>query len=307
MGQEWVELSVRTSADPAEVLSLLNDPAASGAWQEEGILHLYWPAPAWKADRLTDLQSVLAGLGHPVSDRDMTVGGLADRDWNEARAHAVQPVRIGRVVIRPSWHPVDLAAREVELIIDPKQAFGTGHHATTQLLIEWLQEVVLGGESVLDLGTGSGILAMTALRLGARCATGIDHDAVAIDCAREYAKQNGFGPELRLEVASAGAPHEQAEAPVDLLVANLDRQTILDCREALASHAQRGARLLLSGLLSEHVAEVTQALAANALYIYTSRERGGWVALEASAGLSCDDTPDTPRAVPIGSDRIERL
>jgi ribosomal protein L11 methyltransferase len=151
--------------------------------------------------------------------------------------------------------------------------------------------VIIGGETVLDLGTGSGILAMTALKLGAGRAIGIDHDPIAIDCARDYAKQNGFGEELIVEVGTAASSCGQHPFPVDLVVANLDRQTILDCRDAPAIHPQQGARLLLSGLLSEQLAEVSQALAHNGLYVRTSRERDGWVAIDAVAGLSCDESP----------------
>jgi ribosomal protein L11 methyltransferase len=291
MGQEWVELTVQTSADSADVLSLLNDPAASGAWQEDGLLRLYWPASGWDANRLADLRAVLAGLGHPVTEENIAVGRVADRDWNEPWAQAVQPVRIGRVVVRCSWHQVDLAAGEIELIIDPKQAFGTGHHATTQLLIEWLQEIIRGGETVLDLGTGSGVLAMAALKLGASHVTGIDHDPVAIDCARDYARQNGVGRTLALEIAGAVSLREPANS-MDLLVANLDRQTILECSELLGSYARGGARLLLSGLLAEQVPEITQALAVNGIYVAATRERDGWVALDAAAASSCEDVVD---------------
>jgi ribosomal protein L11 methyltransferase len=296
MGHEWVELTVPTLADPAEVLSLLGDPAASGAWQENGVVRLYWPACAWEAERLANLQAVLAALGYPVSEQDIAIGKVADRDWNEPWAQAVQPIRIGRVVIRPSWHQVDLAAGEIELIIDPRQAFGTGHHATTQLLIEWLQDIVRGGETVLDFGTGSGVIAMTALRLGASHVTGIDHDPVAIDCAHEYAKQNGVEQGLALKVGSAGSPCEPGNS-VDLLVANLDRQTILDCGEVLASHARRGARLLLSGLLTEQLPEVTHALAVNGIYVAATRERDGWLAVYATAGSSCDEVLDDDSAL----------
>ena len=87
----------------------------------------------------------------------------------------------------------DRFAHQIEIILDPKQAFGTGHHATTCMLLEWLEgDVIHGGETVLDVGTGGGLLAMVALRLGAVQAVGIDPDPEAIDCAHEYASVNGF-------------------------------------------------------------------------------------------------------------------
>ena len=144
---------------------------------------------------------------------------------------------------------------------------------------------------MLDLGTGSGVLAMAALKLGANHVTGIDHDAVAIDCARDYARQNGIGQTLALEVANVVSLREPANA-VDLLVANLDRQTILECSELFASYARGGARLLLSGLLAEQVPEITQALAVNGIYVAATRERDGWVALDAAAASSCEDVVD---------------
>lgn len=292
MNEDWVEVTVHTPADPADVLSLLNDPAASGAWEENGLVHLYWPSRAWSPSRLAGLRTVLAQLGHPATEQAIAIGSVADRDWNEAWARAVQPIRLGRVVIRRSWQPVNLSVGDVELILDPKQAFGTGHHATTQLLIEWLQEAIAGGETVLDLGTGSGILAMAALRVGAGRAVGLDHDPVAIDYARDYAKQNGFGEELTLQVGAATALCEQAPCSAGLVLANLDRQTIMDCRGVLARHAQRGARLLLSGVLIEQLSDITQALSLNGIYVQSMREREGWLAFDAAAGPSCDEAPE---------------
>jgi ribosomal protein L11 methyltransferase len=184
---------------------------------------------------------------------------------------------------------VDCGSDDIELIIDPKQAFGTGHHATTQLLIEWLQEIIRGGETVLDLGTGSGILAMVALRLGARRARGIDCDPVAIDCAREYADQNGFGKELAWQVGPAAFISAQESFACDLLLANLDRQAILDSVEVLGASARRGARLLLSGLLDDQSAEIERALACEGLYVRTARKREGWLALDVGAAQPCDE------------------
>ena len=113
----------------------------------------------------------------------------ADYSWN-TRPHSSELAR------------ADPEFSGIELVIDPRRAFGTGYHATTQLVVEWLEAHVRGGGVVLDVGTGSGILAMTAIRLGAASALGVDNDPVAVECAREYAVLNGFGPELELRVAS---------------------------------------------------------------------------------------------------------
>lgn len=190
---KWIEVRIASSVDAGEVLAQLSDPAVKGAWQEQDLIRLYWPVDKWNLDVLNDLRSVLNELGHGELENRVTIDQLADGDWNELWARSVEPLRIGRhLVVRPGWHPVVLQPGDVELVIDPKQAFGTGHHATTQLLVEWLEDVIRKGDRVLDVGTGSGILAMAALRLGAAQAMGLDTDQVAIDCARDYAALNGF-------------------------------------------------------------------------------------------------------------------
>ncbi len=285
---DWIQVDVRTSLDAGELLGVLNDPDVTGAWQEDAHVHLYWPADRCGPDTWQGLKRALTQLGHPEPDDAITINHLANQDWNAQWSRLVEPIRIGQVVIRPSWKAVTLNSGEIELIIDPKQAFGTGHHATTQLLIEWLQQVVKPGARVLDVGTGSGVLAMVALRLGAAEAVGVDFDAVAIDCAREYGQINGFDDRLTLAVGNAQAqqPHDTFE--LTLVLANLDRQTLLNAAESLCAYAAGGARLLLSGLLVEQRAEIESAYASRGVYVKAVRERDGWLALEATGMESCD-------------------
>lgn len=283
MREGWVEVRIAAPVDPAELLSLLDDPEATGAWQEEGLIRLYWPADRWRPSRLDALRETLRRLGQDPSRTELRAESLPDRDWNEAWAESVEPVRIGRrVLVRPSWKAVSPQTGDIELVIDPKQAFGSGHHATTQLLIERLEETVRGGERVLDVGTGSGILAMVALRLGAASAVGLDHDPVAVDCARGYATDNGFGPELDLRVQALDEPLPAAR--FDLILANLDRRTLLETASLLRRAAAPGAVLLLSGLLAEDGEEVGGALALAGLSLRDRREREGWLALTVEAG-----------------------
>ena len=284
MTSEWIEVEIHAPVDAGELLGLLDDPSAQGAWQEGQAVRLYWRSQGWSSDRLPHLMVAVRRLlkaGDP--DPRIAVRGIQDHDWNRVWAQSVTPLRIGqRIVIRPTWHPVELNPGDVEIVLDPKQAFGTGHHATTALLLEWLETCLQGGESLLDVGTGSGILAMAALRLGAGRAVGIDNDPVAIDCAREYARLNRFGSELTLdcELPDSGARF-------DFVLANLDRQTLLQLAEPLSASVRR--TLLVSGLLKDQRAEIVEAFATVGLYPGTQREREGWLAMEFSRAQSCEE------------------
>ncbi|HNA26138.1 MAG TPA: 50S ribosomal protein L11 methyltransferase [Nitrospira sp.] len=285
---DWIQVDVRTSIDAGELLGMLHDPAVTGAWQEDDQVHLYWPGDRCGPDTWQGLRAALALLGQVDPERAITINRLPNEDWNAQWSRLVEPIRIGRVIIRPSWKIVPLATGEIELIIDPKQAFGTGHHATTHLLIEWLQHSVKPTDRVLDVGTGSGVLAMVALRLGAEAAVGEDFDPVAIDCAREYAQLNGFDGRLTLAVREAQVERAEDSFTPTLVLANLDRQTLLLAADSVCRYATGGARLLLSGLLVDQRAEIEAAYAARGVYVTVARERDGWLALEATAMESCE-------------------
>ena len=288
MTQEWIDVSIHSAVDPGELLGLLGDPHVRGAWEDHGVTHLYWSRDQWSGDQLGQVCAALDQLDPSgLSSGAVHVGDLPHQDWNRQWAQSVKPLRIGRrLVIRPSWEPASLLEGDLDIILDPKQAFGTGHHATTRMLLEWLEELIRGGESVLDVGSGSGILAMAALRLGARAAIGVEIDPVAVDCARECAGQNAFGSELELicgtltDVALGKTP--------DLVVANIDRQTLLLLADELAAYGAAGSRLFFSGLLVEQVDEVMALYASSGLYLVHRREQEGWVALELGRSERCE-------------------
>ncbi len=286
----WIDVQIRTAVDAAELLGLLDDPAIQGGWEEQGVVHLYWLKPQWSREAHARLYRTLQGLDPAISDeRDIRVEEIPDQDWNRQWAQSVRPIRIGkRIVIRPSWEPVDLHPSDVEIILDPKQAFGTGHHATTRMLLEWLEDRIHGGESVLDVGAGSGILAMVALRLGAASALGVECDPVAVDCARDYATENGFGNNLAFQCGTLMDIDRHGELRPDLVLANLDRQTLVLLCDALAQYVSHGARLWLSGILIEQEREVVEAFSKAGAILLQRREQEGWVALELLMAESCE-------------------
>lgn len=287
----WIDVQMRTSLDAGEVLGLLNDPSVTGGWLDgDGTVHFYWPAGEWSGERLAHLRAVLLQLGDGSAGASIEIREEPAQDWNRLWAQSVTPLRIGRrVLIRPSWEPEDGGSDTIELVIDPKQAFGTGHHATTSLLIEWIEDLVVGGMSILDVGTGSGILAMVALRCGAGRAVGLDCDPEAIECARGYAAQNGFDEEtLRLTVGRLTAELVETPEPWQLVLANLNCRTLLETSELLARLAQRGATLLFSGILVEQEEEIRLAYAERGVYGTEVKRKDGWVALRLRASESCD-------------------
>ena len=275
MRQGWIDVQVQSSMDAGELTGLLNDPWMMGVWQEDGMIHLYWPHERWTAETRQDLTAVVQRFG--IDAASIAVHSVPHEDWNAAWARSVKPLRVGqRIVIRPSWETVVLKSGDVELVLDPKQAFGTGHHATTQLLLEWLEAHIHGGESVLDVGTGSGILAMVALRLGAASAWGIDHDPVAVECAQGYAIENGFGTEL---IFDTSALTDLSSRQFDIVLANLDRRTLLDVDNALACCLDGHGRLVLSGILADDRTDLLEAFRQAGCDLVWERERDGWLAM----------------------------
>jgi ribosomal protein L11 methyltransferase len=273
-----VEVRVTTAVDSGELMAWLDEADCLGACERDGGVSLFWPKDGWHEASREALRQALRMLGDAGAGDTLRVEELPDKDWNATWAASLQPIYLGkRTLIRQSWNTVPPPPGGFELVIDPKRAFGTGYHATTQLIAAWLEETVRGGEQVLDIGTGSGILAMVALRLGARSALAIDNDPEAIECAREYAVANGFGRELELRVATL---EDLVPGPFDLLLANLDRKTLLRYFPAFHPFLRPGGRLLVSGLQREDREEIFEALAATNWRVGGLRELEEWMALE---------------------------
>ena len=276
MNRNFVEVSVRAEVEPGELLGMLDNDEFLGSWEEEGIFHIYWLEDKWNSAALSDLKQSLECLG--IKNADVKVKVVEDRDWNAAWAASLRPIRLGRNIrIRQSWNPRDPSFGGIELVLDPKRAFGTGYHATTQLMIEWLEERIKGAERVLDIGTGSGILSMIAIRLGAASALGIDIDAVAVDCARQYAEENGFGTELEFRVSS----FESLEpGPHDVILANIDGRTLHRLSEFLPGLLGEEGIACFSGLQEQDYEAISGTLSEAGLRITAQRQRDEWIALE---------------------------
>lgn len=196
---------------------------------------------------------------------------VPDHDWHQRWKASIAPVTVGAVTIVPPWLPAPDDAMIV-LVIEPGQAFGTGHHETTTGCLAALQELELAGRSVLDVGTGSGVLAIAAARLGASHVVGVDTDPVAVAAATVNADLNG------VEIAVGHGSLQAAEGVFDVVVANLDTTTLSGLAGALVARVARPGTLVASGVSVERRAEAEQAFAAAGLPVLTRPGRE-WVVL----------------------------
>jgi ribosomal protein L11 methyltransferase len=199
------------------------------------------------------------------------VDRLEDADWVALTQRQFEPIRAGeRLWIVPTWHEApDPAA--VNIVLDPGAAFGTGSHPTTRLVLGWLERTVKGGETVLDYGCGSGILAIAALKLGAGSAVGVDVDPLALEAAGYNASRNG----VTLEVRDA---HRTAPVAARITVANILANPLRMLAPIIASHTLAQGRIALSGILEEQAAGVIEAYRPWARLEVAGRE-SGWVLL----------------------------
>lgn len=276
MNNPIYEVKVPLCVEGAELAGALDGEGFLGSWEQDGLLVLYWRGR--EADILPCVQAGLHRLGIMIPESAMRLEQVIEKDWNAQWAASVHPVRVGRRLgIRPGWMSMELPEDGIELVIDPRQAFGTGHHATTQLMLERLEDMTWPpGSRVLDVGTGSGILSMAALRLGASYALGIDIDQTAIECAREYAFVNHFQEELEFRVCRL---EEVPTQEFHVILANVDRRTLVSLCEPLAGRRSSATQLLVSGLLDEdEQAMISHFQQAGWMHHSTTR-RGEWIAL----------------------------
>ena len=203
------------------------------------------------AESIDVAANVAIALGAANLDpaQDFEVSRIEDQDWVRATQSQFKPVQVSRRVwVVPTWHvPPDPSA--INLIIDPGLAFGTGTHPTTRLCLAWLDANLRGGETVLDYGCGSGILAIAALRLGASSARGVDIDSGALLAARHNAMQN----QVTVEFETTG---RAVMEPADIVLANILANPLKLLAPLLAYATQSGGRIVLSGILEHQAAEV---------------------------------------------------
>ena len=298
---KWLELSLKAPSEYVEPLSVIFQRYGYGgvAVEQDGgfnpdegepepdhptaTLRSYLPVDATTADRkeqirvAVDLIARLCDLS-PLEERVMEEG-----EWMEAWKSHFTALQVGRIVVRPTW--LEYAAGDGEIVVDmdPGMAFGTGHHPTTHMCLLELERLVTPGARTLDVGTGSGILAIAAAKLGAESVLALDIDPIAIKAARANVRANGLQSAIKVSRRPL-ASHRATRGSFDIVVANIYTKIILEMASELVAQAAPGGALALSGIMAERAPEVESRLAEEGCSILRTGRDGDWAVIVAQKG-----------------------
>ncbi len=302
----WLELAVEADVEAVEAVSEILGRAAPGGTSVEPAFELVDEGLAARVDpsRPATVRAYLPArdraaadhaaavvaeaLGHLQAFGLRPIGELRTRvvheaDWAEAWKAYFPVLRVGRrLVIRPTWRRHRHESGDVVLALDPGMAFGTGLHPTTRLCLASLESLsdrgLVADRRVLDVGCGSGILAIAALKLGAESALGVDTDPIAVEATLANARRNDVGRQSRARLGSVPS----GETAFDVVLANLIAGLLVPLAPALREELQPDGILLASGIFMDREAEVRAAFEGAGLEVVDRRVEGDWVALEAA-------------------------
>jgi ribosomal protein L11 methyltransferase len=296
---KWLELSIRTTPEYVEPLSELFRRYGEGSVvvEEEGdwdpdndtadpgpptsvVVKTYMPVDATTVNRrgMIDVGVRLVSLLQPMDGLQGRF--LEEEEWENAWKAHFTLLRVGkRLIIKPTWQEYASSGAEVLVELDPGMAFGTGHHPTTRMCLEELEQRVRPGMQILDLGTGSGILAIAAVKLGVASVVALDVDSMAVKAAGENIQYNRVTRKVRLFAGTLPNP-KVLPGSMDLVVANITARAIAEVARPIAEALAPGGVLIASGIIMERQADVETALQ-GVMVIRERRTDGDWVTLVA--------------------------
>ncbi|MBR2650767.1 MAG: 50S ribosomal protein L11 methyltransferase [Clostridia bacterium] len=253
----------------------LVDESILAADREHTKISIFVPEEKNLAEYIEYIDAKLTALSIPFT-RELS--GLAEEDWADSWKKYFKPIPLGRVTIVPAWEDYTPAVGEVTVSIDPGMAFGTGTHETTRLVMKIMQNVITGGERVLDVGCGSGILSICAARLGAASCNAYDIDPVAVKVTRENAAASGCD-NITAEVSDLLASVAHVPHGYDVCVANIVADIILRMLPDIGAYLAPKAPIILSGIVAEREGDIVDAAEALGYRVVCCERENDWSAL----------------------------
>ncbi len=256
------------------LIARLEEYGFNGFQQEDDVLKAYIATDAWSHGKSQYVKSWLQrqGVAGRVEERR-----IQPENWNALWEQSIEPITVGPFVVKPTWAapPPDAGDRHV-LEIDPKMSFGTGYHESTRLVLRFLPDLVRPGARVLDAGTGTGILAIAAVRLGAGSVLAFDVSEWAEANARENLRLNGVADRVEVRL---GTIDVVPEAGFDLILANIERDPLIELLPAFAEKLAGGGRVVLAGLTLDDQPRMREAFAAHGFAVERDATENEWWAV----------------------------
>lgn len=265
---EHIQVSIAATGEQQEVLiALLADIGYDGFEDAGKELLAYIGKEVFDEAALTEVTEQL-GVTY-------TIAAIPDKNWNELWESNFQPVVVDDFcTIRADFHTIEVTT-PYEIVITPKMSFGTGHHATTRLMMMAMRDMDLAGRTVLDFGTGTGVLAILAHKLGAATLVAIDNDEWSVTNAIENTERNNC---TSIQVLAGSLP-DAPTLPYSVILANINRHILLEHMELLYGSLTVGGRLLLSGLLIEDKGVIKEAAEKAGFTYNNDANQSGWLAI----------------------------
>ncbi len=272
---DYIEVSISLKNEYHELLiAELFDMDFEGFEEDENLLKCSIPSNRFDDTKREEIEQILMGFGAGaiIISEDL----ISPQNWNQTWEQSIKPQTIGKFYVRPTWAPKNQNNNIIELLIDPKMAFGTGYHATTRLILEWIPEIISKGDIILDAGTGTGILGIAAIKVGATSAFGFDIDEWSKDNAEENMELNGID-NFDVELGSIEVIPKDAE--YDVILANINRNALIYLIPQLLIFLKKGGKLLLSGLLKEDEETILSLDCVKSLEYQETRQQQEWIAI----------------------------
>lgn len=304
---KWAEISIKTSHEATEFVAeifhelgasgvviedpeLINTYRNSGDWDYTDIpeavntevvtVKAYLPADNDLDDKLRKFSEAVDELSVRDIDKgrgDISCNEIQDEDWANSWKDYFHPVKVGDIiVIKPTWEEYVAGPDDIVIELDPGMAFGTGTHYTTAMCIHLLEEIITGGMKVFDVGTGSGVLAITAAKLGATEIAAVDFDSVAVRTAKENVVINKVDDVIQV---AQGDLLKGINGKADVIIANIIADIIIRLLPDIPQKLNECGTMLASGIISDRVADVTEAVIKQGLIVDKVVEQGGWAAM----------------------------